>query len=146
MLNEEISKTIPSTADATDILGINDIKPYNDDNKAFEYVISPYFNLYKDKEAHNFSKRKLINILEDVQINNEEVYNIVKKVNLENLRTINEIPLGGNKNVTEEKTVSKDRVNQPWFCLVLFKFYISLDTYFLCKNRPRRLRVIISKK
>ncbi|XP_035440343.2 uncharacterized protein LOC118269383 isoform X1 [Spodoptera frugiperda] len=109
MLNEEISKTIPSTADATDILGINAIKPYNDDNKAFEYVISPYFNLYKDKEAHNFSKRKLINILEDVQINNEEVYNIVKKVNLENLRTINEIPLGGNKNVPEEKTVSKDR-------------------------------------
>ncbi|KAF9423909.1 hypothetical protein HW555_000967 [Spodoptera exigua] len=109
MMDEEISKNIPTGTDATDILGIHDIKPYNDDSKAFEYVISPYFNSYKDKEAHNFSKRKLINILEDVHINNEEVYNIVKKVNLKHLRTINEIPLGENKNVREEQTVSKDR-------------------------------------
>ncbi|CAH0691960.1 unnamed protein product [Spodoptera exigua] len=109
MMDIEISKNIPTGTDATDILGINDIKPYNDDSKAFEYVISPYFNSYKDKEAHNFSKRKLINILEDVHINNEEVYNIVKKVNLKHLRTINEIPLGENKNVREEQTVSKDR-------------------------------------
>ncbi|CAH1638325.1 unnamed protein product [Spodoptera littoralis] len=109
MMNDEISKTIPSTTDAKDILGINDIKPYNADSKAFEYVISPYFNLYKDKEPHNFSKRKLINILEDVHVNNEEVYNIIKKVNLENLRTIDGIPLGCNKNVTDENTVPKNR-------------------------------------
>lgn len=79
-----------------------------ENEKTFNYI-SPYFKPYNEEKPRDFSVRKLINILDDVNINEGQVYDIVKKVNPEQLREVNEIPAErSTANVTE--TVSKDKV------------------------------------
>lgn len=78
--------------------------------KAYDYVISPFFNTYKENDSQNFSKRKLINILEDVRVTKKETYNIIKEVNKENLRTVNEISVNAFDNVKDKYNFSKDKV------------------------------------
>ncbi|KAJ8731237.1 hypothetical protein PYW07_004401 [Mythimna separata] len=107
MKSDEIPNSFLLTTDPIDDL-VNKIDQCNEDAKAYEYIISPYFNSYKEQETHNFSRRKLINILEDVHINKDEVYNIVKKVNPENLRNINEISMDVTENVVDKPKSLKD--------------------------------------
>lgn len=106
MKNDEIPDSLLLTTDPIEHL-VNKIDQYNADGRAYEYEIPPYFNLYKEKVSHNFSKRKLINILEDVHINKDEVYNIVKKVNPENLRKTNEISVDVTENFGEKPKLLK---------------------------------------
>ncbi|KAJ8722208.1 hypothetical protein PYW08_004610 [Mythimna loreyi] len=107
MKSDEIPNSFLLTTDPIENL-VNKIDQCHEDGKAYEYIISPYFNSYKENESHNFSKRKLINILEDVHINKDEVYNIVKKVNPENLRKINEISVDVTQNVGDKPKSLKD--------------------------------------
>ena len=107
MKNNELPNSMLLTQDPIENLVNNHIDQYKEDRKAYEYVISPYFNTYKEKETLNFSNRKLINILEDVQINKDVVYNIVKKVNPENLRKINEISVDVTENARDKPTLAK---------------------------------------
>lgn len=106
-MNDELPNSITIATDPINILEKNKIDQYHEDKKAYEYVISPYFNSYKEKESRNFSERKLINILEDVHINIDEVYNIVKKVNPENLRKINEISVDVTESLREKQKIIK---------------------------------------
>ncbi|XP_061716343.1 myosin heavy chain, striated muscle-like [Cydia pomonella] len=46
---------------------------------------------------HNYSKRKLINILEDIRLDKSDTYNIISKVNVNNLQGISEITAHPNK-------------------------------------------------
>ncbi|XP_047991436.1 myosin heavy chain, striated muscle-like [Leguminivora glycinivorella] len=48
--------------------------------------------------SHNYSKRKLINILEDIKLDKSDTYNIVSKVNVNNLQGVSEITAHPNKN------------------------------------------------
>lgn len=109
MKKDDILNTIPMISEINN-LEENKIELNSKQEKAYEYIISPYFNSYKEEESQNYSKRKLINILEDVHINNSEAYNIVKKVNLENLRAVSEISSNAVENVRDTLALTKDKV------------------------------------
>ncbi|XP_073956139.1 uncharacterized protein isoform X1 [Choristoneura fumiferana] len=74
------------------------------DNKRDEYT-SGYFNqpekYYADETKYdkreNYSKRKLINILDDIKLNKHEAYNLVTNIKLDNLKGIDVITGNGNK-------------------------------------------------
>ncbi|XP_063364415.1 uncharacterized protein LOC134653058 isoform X2 [Cydia amplana] len=51
-----------------------------------------------ESNSHNYSKRKLINILEDIRLDKSDTYNFVSKVNVNNLQGVSEITAHPNKN------------------------------------------------
>ncbi|XP_063383833.1 myosin heavy chain, striated muscle-like isoform X2 [Cydia fagiglandana] len=64
--------------------------------------------------SHNYSKRKLINILEDIKLDKSDTYNIVSKVNVNNLQGVSEITAHPNKNKDTPTETSKHKVQiQP---------------------------------
>lgn len=70
-----------------------------------EEYTSGYFNQpekhYADDTKHdkceNYSKRKLINILDDIKLNKQEAYNLVTNMKLDNLKGVDVITGNGNK-------------------------------------------------
>ncbi|CAB3261643.1 unnamed protein product [Arctia plantaginis] len=112
MKKDEILNTLPSRTNS--ILQI--VEKNVEHEKAYEYMISPYFTPYKEDRSRNFSERKLINILEDININSGDVYNIVKKVNPEKLKPVGEISVDAAKHYKGSVDCQKDkddRKNEP---------------------------------
>ncbi|XP_049873154.1 uncharacterized protein LOC126371827 [Pectinophora gossypiella] len=92
----------------------NTIKRSKADEKTRDDYISHYFNKTtnadreNDNEGNaeiNYSKKKLINILEDIQIDDTETYKLVAKANIDKLQEIDVIV--ANKNVNENGNLSK---------------------------------------
>ncbi|XP_026739004.1 uncharacterized protein LOC113501899 isoform X2 [Trichoplusia ni] len=90
IMKNELPKMTPVT-DSFANMRTNNIDQYREEGKAYDCIISPYFKTSKESNSHNYSKRKLINILEDININSSEAYNIVKKVNPDKLHKVDEI-------------------------------------------------------
>ncbi|XP_021185518.3 uncharacterized protein LOC110372847 [Helicoverpa armigera] len=109
MRKEEIASSDHITDAILDSFANKKTEQTRSQEKAYDYVISPFFNTYKENDSQNFSNRKLINILEDVRVTKKETYNIIKEVNKENLRTVNEISVNAFDNVKDKYNFSKDK-------------------------------------
>ncbi|CAH0585586.1 unnamed protein product [Chrysodeixis includens] len=105
IMKNELPKSTTIITDLDNNLRKNNIDQYREERKTYDYIISPYFKPSKENDCYNYSKRKLINILEDININTNEAYNIVNKVNPEKLYKVNEI--SSNEVVKEAQALHK---------------------------------------
>ncbi|XP_075977922.1 uncharacterized protein LOC142977730 [Anticarsia gemmatalis] len=105
---DELKNYISTRSDPVTHNFEKNVEPRLETDKAYEYIISPYFKRYKEEKTRNFSEKKLINILEDININNSEAYNIVKKVNPEHLRDVDEI----SAEVVRDKTLQSSSLEK----------------------------------
>lgn len=112
IMKNELPKITPLITDSFNNLRTSNIEQYREEGKAYDYITSPYFKTTKDNNPHNYSKRKLINILEDININSSEAYNIVKKVNPDNLHKVDEISSKEAESDKEAQVLSKAKVRE----------------------------------
>lgn len=110
-MKNELPK-MTSVTDSVANMRTNNIDQYHEEGKAYDCIISPYFKTSKESNSHNYSKRKLINILEDININSSEAYNIVKKVNPDKLHKVDEISSKEVESAKEVDVLPKAKVSK----------------------------------
>ncbi|KAL4716685.1 hypothetical protein ACJJTC_004804 [Scirpophaga incertulas] len=97
--------------DSTDLKSEVNTKELKSGDEFSVYFKATNMNIGTDTNSNSYTKRKLINILHDVKLDHKETYEIVSKINPNNLIGVNKIGITGNKDNQREDDVEKTEDN-----------------------------------